>query len=141
MQFRVPQFIEVEDKLFGPLTFRQFLYLIGCAALAFVIWTLIPIKFIALLLALPVLAFGVALAFVQINNKPFLFTLEAAFNYYIKSKLYIWKKVPKIGNVEKVEEEEEVSTSSLFVPRLSESKLKELSWGLDVYDTNKQSPD
>ncbi len=140
MQFRVPQFIEVEDKLFGPLTFRQFLYLIGCAALAFVIWTLIPIKFIALLLALPVLAFGVALAFVQINNKPFLFTLEAAFNYYIKSKLYIWKKVPKTGNVEKVEEEE-VSTSSLFVPRLSESKLKELSWGLDVYDTNKQSPD
>ena len=141
MQFRVPQFIEVEDKLFGPLTFKQFLYLIGCAALAFVIWTLIPIKFIALLLALPVLAFGVALAFVQINNKPFLFTLEAAFNYYIKNKLYIWKKVPKTGNIEKVEEEEEISTSSLFVPRLSESKLKELSWGLDVYDTNKQSPD
>jgi hypothetical protein len=88
-----------------------------------------------------VLAFGVALAFVQINNKPFLFTLEAAFNYYIKDKLYIWKKVPKTGNVEKVEEEEEINTSSLFVPRLSDSKLKELSWGLDVYDTNKQSPE
>jgi hypothetical protein len=29
MQFRVPQFIDIEDKLFGPLTFKQFIYLAG----------------------------------------------------------------------------------------------------------------
>ena len=27
MQYQVPQFIEVEDKIFGPLTFKQFLYI------------------------------------------------------------------------------------------------------------------
>ncbi|TSC80302.1 MAG: hypothetical protein G01um101429_152 [Parcubacteria group bacterium Gr01-1014_29] len=28
-QFQVPQFIEVEDKIFGPLTTKQFFYLLG----------------------------------------------------------------------------------------------------------------
>jgi PrgI family protein len=88
MKFRVPQFIDVEDKLFGPLTFRQFLYLLGAAALAFVIWSLIPFKFIAVMLAGPVLGFGVALAFVRINNRPFMNILEAGFIYFTKSKLY-----------------------------------------------------
>lgn len=138
MQFRVPQFIDVEDKLFGPLTFRQFLYLLGCSAIAFVIYSFIPFKFLGVLLAIPVFAFGLALAFIQINNKPFLFTLEAAFNYYIKDRLYIWKKVPKKGVVKKEEIVEESSTA--FLPKLSESKLKELSWGLDVYDSNSNSP-
>lgn len=139
MQFRVPQFIDVEDKLFGPLTFRQFLYLLGCSAIAFVIYSFIPFKFIGILFAIPVFAFGLALAFVQINNKPFLFTLEAAFNYYIKDRLYIWKKVPKKGVLKKEEEIVE-EQSGAFLPKLSESKLKELSWGLDVYDSNTNSP-
>jgi hypothetical protein len=139
MQFRVPQFIDVEDKLFGPLTFRQFIYLLGCSAIAFVIYSFIPFKFIGVILAMPVFAFGLALAFVKINNKPFLFTLEAAFNYYIKDQLYIWKKVPKKGVVKKEEVEEE-EISNAFLPKLSESKLKELSWGLDVYDSNNNSP-
>ena len=139
MQFRVPQFIDVEDKLFGPLTFKQFLYLLGCGAIAFVVYSLIPIRFIGFIFAMPIFAFGLALAFVQINNRPFISILEAAFNYYIKDRLYIWKKVPKKGAVKKEEVVEEEG-SDMFVPRLSESKLKELSWGLDVYDSNTNSP-
>ena len=141
MQFRVPQFIDVEDKLFGPLTFKQFLYLVGSGAIAFIIWSFIPIKFIALFFVVPVFAFGAALAFVKINSMPFLHVVEAAFNYYIKDRLYIWRKVPKKGVVKKESKDEIAETPSLFVPRLSESKLKELSWGLDVYDSNKTEPD
>ncbi len=33
MRFEVPQFIDVEDKIFGPFTFKQFLYLAGGAGL------------------------------------------------------------------------------------------------------------
>ena len=140
MQFRVPQFIEVEDKLIGPLTFKQFIYVVGSGAMAFVIYSLMPVKFLGIIFGLPALAFGIGLAFVQVNNKPLVFTLEAAFNYFRKNRLYIWKKVPKKGVVKKVEEEVEEEETS-FVPRLSQSKLKELSWGLDVYDSEKQSPD
>jgi len=35
MRFEVPQFIDVEDKLFGPLTFTQFVYLAGSGGISF----------------------------------------------------------------------------------------------------------
>jgi hypothetical protein len=37
-QFHVPQFIEVEDKIFGPLTLKQFLYVIGGAGIVFIMY-------------------------------------------------------------------------------------------------------
>ena len=42
MRFQVPQFIEVEDKIFGPLTLKQFLYTAGGAAVGFIIWSIFP---------------------------------------------------------------------------------------------------
>lgn len=143
MQFRVPQFIEVEDKLFGPFTFKQFIYMLGSGALCFIIWTFIPIKIIALVIVTPVAALGIALTFVEYNGKPFLFTLEAAFNYFLSSRLYIWKKTPKKKESSETDSAEDKSLSSqaVFTPKLSGSKLKELSWGLDVYDENKTTND
>jgi hypothetical protein len=142
MQFRVPQFIEVEDKLFGPFTFKQFIYMLGSGALCFIIWTFIPIKILALVLITPIAALGIALTFVEYNGKPFLFTLEAAFNYFLSSRLYIWKKMPKKKeSTEAASEDTALSSPTVFTPKLSGSKLKELSWGLDVYDENKNTND
>lgn len=138
MQFRVPQFIDVEDKLFGPLTFKQFIYLLGGGAVSFIIWELIPIKVIALLIASPFIGLSFALAFLQYNGKPFLFTMEAGFRYFIKNKLYIWKKEEKKKEASKKEEEKKEEPAP-FIPRLSNSKLKDLTWGLDVYDTQDSS--
>ncbi|MDO8492884.1 MAG: PrgI family protein [bacterium] len=131
MQFQVPQFIEVEDKIFGPLTLRQFLYLGGGVGISVVLYFLIPIKFLAILLAIPFVALALALAFYKINNKPFVFTLEAAFSYALKNKLYIWKKIPKKPQPKEVSEEN-LSIDQLISPRLSDSKLKDLAWSLDV---------
>jgi len=38
MQFNVPQFIETEDKLIGPFTLKQFLYLAAGGALLVFAW-------------------------------------------------------------------------------------------------------
>ena len=43
MQFQVPQFIEVEDKIFGPLTFKQFVYVLGGAGACYLLWRVLPI--------------------------------------------------------------------------------------------------
>nr|HPI66783.1 PrgI family protein [Candidatus Paceibacterota bacterium] len=72
MQFRVPQFIDIEDKLFGPLTFKQFIYLAGGAGLVFVIYKTIPLVF-AIFLMIPVAGLAAALAFYKPNGKPFIF--------------------------------------------------------------------
>jgi hypothetical protein len=130
MRFQIPQFIDVEDKIFGPFTLKQFIYLAGGASVALIGVTLFGL-FFGLLLSAPIVILGAALAFYKINNRPFIHTLESAFKYMTKDKLYIWKKTePK----EKPEEGGESSKkfSSLIVPNLSESKLRDMTWQLDV---------
>ena len=95
MQFQVPQFIEVEDKILGPFTIKQAIYLGGGIGVPVALYFLIPIKLIALILGLPFLGLGLALAFYRINGKAFVEIMEAAISFWLKNKLYIWKKTPK----------------------------------------------
>ena|SRR3989344_2220917 len=129
MRFQVPQFIEIEDKIFGPLTFKQFIYVAGGIGLAAVLFIFLP-KFLAVLVALPIAAFAAALAFYKVNGKPFVNMVEAFVKYTITSKLYIWKKEEKaiVGK----QSETERPVEQIHVPKLSRSKLKELTWNLDI---------
>lgn len=91
MQFEVPQFIEIEDKIFGPFTWRQFLYLGGGGALAVVLFfTTHWVVF--LLIGVPVAALAGALAFYPVNNRPFSFFVEAIYNYFRRQRIYFWKQ-------------------------------------------------
>src|ERR1035437_1141385 len=93
MRYQVPQFIEIEDKIIGPLTIKQFVYLAGGAGMSFIAY-----RFLTLLLALPVIAviivLSLALAFYKVNNRNFIELLESVFSFYTKERLYIWKKMP-----------------------------------------------
>lgn len=91
MQFKVPQFIDIEDKIFGPFTFRQFVYLVGGAGGLYLSFKLLPFP-ISAVLGLAILGFGLALAFYKYNEKPFIHFVEAFAKYYMRSRLYIWQK-------------------------------------------------
>ncbi len=130
MQFQVPQFIEMEDKIFGPLSFKQFIYLTGGAGLSFVIYKMLPF-FFAFMLIFPVASFSLALAFYKPNGKPFIRVAEAAVKYFFGGKFYIWKK--EKNRKVKTEEIDTNNIPEIQVPKLSKSKLNELSWGLDVH--------
>ncbi len=128
MKYQVPQFIEVEDKIIGPFSLKQFIYLVGGAGLSFIVYDFLPF-YIALLIIAAIIPFSLALAFYKVNNKPFIDFVESAFLFYTKQNLYIWKKEEKKAVKA---QEEEAEKRQVFVPRLSESKLKELSWSLDI---------
>lgn len=128
MRYQVPQFIEIEDKIIGPLTLKQFTFLVGGGGMCFVLYTFLPLL-IAILLMGIVVPLSLALAFYKINNKPFIDFLESAFVYYTKQNLYIWKKEEKKIEAQKATA---VEAEQVYVPRLSDSKLKELSWTLDI---------
>lgn len=136
MRFQVPQFIDIEDKIFGPFTFRQFVFLIGGAGMIFVLYKLLPL-WIGIFFILPIAGLTICLVFVKINSKPFIYYLEAAFNYYISSKLYIWKQ-RLVKKEEKQEEEVPAPTTVSNMPMLSDSRLKDLAWSLDVQDKQNQ---
>ena len=91
MQYQVPQFIEIEDKIIGPLTLKQFLYLAGPMAISFIL--LFTVKFgVWLLITLILGVAGMGMAFVKINGRPLLNFLTSAFWYYFNPKIFIWKK-------------------------------------------------
>lgn len=132
MRFQVPQFIEVEDKIFGPLTLKQFIYLVGAGGVVFILWTLLP-HFLAIIIGIPIVMLASALAFYKINNRPFVHILESAFKYAMGKRLYVWKKRESKKAKRKTVEEE--MTSPIYVPKLSESKLKDLAWSLDIKES------
>src|SRR3990167_7822711 len=86
-RYQVPQFIEVEDKIFGPLTFKQFIYLAGGGGLSLAFFTLLPF-WLAVIFIIPVAVFAAALAFYEVNVRPFIVVLEHAFGYLLGNKLY-----------------------------------------------------
>ncbi len=134
MRYQVPQFIEVEDKIFGPFTFKQFIFMAGGAGLCFIAYRSLPLLW-AILIMIPAGGFAAALAFYRPNNRPFINTIESAFNYFITQKLYIWRKIDKKIEPKTATEIIEATKSSLSVPRLSESRLKDLAWSLDINET------
>ncbi len=129
MQFKVPQFIDIEDKLFGPFTFRQFAYLAGGAGMIFVLYKVLPF-WIAVILIIPIAGLTLALTFYRINNKPFIYYLQAGISYAIGDKLYVWKQRLVKPTLKKEEPTPTPKTNT--VPMMSGSKLSDLAWSLDV---------
>lgn len=141
MQFKVPQFLDIEDKIFGPFTFKEFVYLVGGAGLCFIIYKLLGI-FLGGIPILIVAAFSIALARYRPNNKPFINMIESAFIYLTQSKLYIWERRKiKIDKEKKAEEEKKNAYKTRerleSEAKLGGNKLRDLAWSLDVLDLNK----
>ena len=89
-QYKVPQDVEADDKLLGPFSFRQFVYLMiagGLIALAVGLFQLFPL--LAILPLPPVLLFG-ALALPLKKDQPMETYLAAVASYYLKSHNRIW---------------------------------------------------
>lgn len=90
-QFVVPQFIEVEDKIFGPITVRQFLILLTGGIAIFISYRLADVALFAVLLAL----FGgtsLIFAFVKVNGQTFHYFLLNVFQTVKKPGRRIWYK-------------------------------------------------
>lgn len=137
MRFQVPQFIEVEDKIVGPLTGIQFIYVVGGGGFFVAMWLILP-QWLAVLVGGPVALLGAALAFLKINDRPFILTLQSGFEYLFKTKLYIWeKKKPKTTALEdiSIEAEKREEDPLKYVPAATSSKIKDLSWSLDIKES------
>jgi len=132
MRFQVPQFTEVEDKIFGPLTLKQFIYLAGGGGLSFLFYVIFPL-WLTVIFTTPVVVFVLALAFYKVNNQPFIKVVENALHYRSSSRLYLWKKgKPKDVTIKTKDLIGQPSSGGVYAPKLTNSKLKDLAWSLDI---------
>ncbi len=130
MRFQVPQFIEIESKIFGPLTLKQFIYLAGSAGIVFLLYISLPF-FLVILFGIPVAAVAIALAFYKVNNQPFIKVIENALRFSSTSKIYIWKK-QEVRKKAQTKSQALQASKQIYVPKLTKNKLRDLSWSLDI---------
>lgn len=136
MEYQVPQFIEVENKLIGPLTLKQFIYVAGTAGLCVVFILYLPTA-LGVILSIPVVVLGAALAFYKYNGKPFIEILEAGFNYYTGARFFLWrhdneKEIEESAAVRAAAAAEAAAAPPRAQPKLTRGKLSELAWSLDI---------
>jgi len=131
MQHQVPQFIDIEDKIFGPLTAKQFFYVLGGGAAIFIMYVSFQL-WLVIILGAPIVVFCGALAFLKINGRPFIKVLGAALGYATSGKLYLWKKINPPPTASPLDFKKGPGILAGGTPKLTQNKLQDLAWSLDV---------
>ncbi len=99
MQFQIPQFIDVEDKIAGPFTLKQLLTVVGAGVVSMIAFSVIPF-WGALVIAVVVFSVSLAFALIKVNGQPLPKIAVAAFFFVWNPKLYLWKRVAKEREIE-----------------------------------------
>ncbi|MCK4781857.1 PrgI family protein [Candidatus Parcubacteria bacterium] len=93
MQFQVPQFIEYETKIIGPLTLKQFMFLaITCAFLLAVYFLELLSLSKFLILAIIIGGATFFLVFWKVDGRPMLTVFKNLLLFTGSNKLYLWKR-------------------------------------------------
>ncbi|MEI7750075.1 MAG: PrgI family protein [Candidatus Moraniibacteriota bacterium] len=91
MMFNVPQFIDVEDKVAGPLTAKQLFWMMGMGAAILIVSTLFPGP-ATYIIAVPVVIVFVLLAFYRPNGQPLIAYVVQAFFFMFRPKVLMWRR-------------------------------------------------
>jgi len=133
MRFTVPQFIEYEMKIVGPLTFRQFIFVGIAGAIGFFLYyTLGKTNFFLFIVACFILGtVSIALAFLQIGGRSLPTILGNFLRFNLSPKIYLWRKkempvieFKKPTTAEVVEDEVELPLKIAEKSRLKKIKTK-----------------
>lgn len=92
MQFNVPQFIEVEDKIIGPLTLKQFLILLGGGLICFFYWSIFKTNAFFFVLLLPTVVLFAMIAFGKFNGRPLLSNIGSMIGFFFTPRLRIYQR-------------------------------------------------
>lgn len=101
MRYQLPQFIDSEDKIVGPLSLKQFLYLSGAAGVSMTFFFLVDF-WVWAILSIFIFGLGAAFALVKINGRSFSRVFLSAIAFYWKPQVYVWQ--PETPNLPKNEE-------------------------------------
>lgn len=131
LQFTVPQFIDIEDKIIGAITVRQFVILLVAMvfiAASFKIFSLTPF----ILISIFILAIAIIIAFVKINGAAFHFFILNIIQTFKKPRLRVWRKDDTLeGAMEFTVPSKPVEVAPIHHP-YSASRLSELSLIVDT---------
>lgn len=135
MLYNVPQYIDVEDKIAGPLTAKQLLWMFGMGGMLLIMWGIFD-KTTFYIAAVPVVLIFVALAFYRPYGQPLINFVIYSIQFIMRPKLYFWNReathdtTPKIAP-EIIKKQEKIG--------LTEDKVKMFAQVLDSEGKNSSS--
>jgi len=88
--YKVPQDVEADDKLIGPFSFRQFIYLIVVAMAIALAWGLAQLFVPLAIIPLPIIVFFGALALPLRKDQPMEVYMAAIVSFYLKPRNRLW---------------------------------------------------
>lgn len=131
MQYSVPQFLDVEDKIIGPLGVIQLVYFGAAGAVVFISAILFDTSlFVAV--SLPAVLAAAALSFYKPNGRPLLVYIANFFFFATRPNLYIWQRDAEKTLIKRAIKRESAQGKALISKPVSRSRLKELAWILDT---------
>jgi len=120
MQYQVPQFIETEDKIVGPFTFKQFVYITIPTIISTLLYFFAPISVFVILMVI-LMGLGATLAFVKTNGRPIILFFFAFLNSAYKPDVYILKAAISLFPGEH-KTKEEINKMSFFSRLFAKAK-------------------
>jgi hypothetical protein len=144
LQYKIPQNVDVEDKIFGPLSLRQFSWLVFGGFLAFMFYMLLAKVsfFLFILVDIPIVLFFAALAFYKINERPFELFIVSSLKTMLRPRRRIWMRTLEAHEVvappPSAESLKPASKAGLQEVR---SQLEELTMIVDTRGWGKSSED
>lgn len=141
MQFKIPQNVQMEDKIVGPLTLKQLMIVGAGGGVAYFIYVTVSKLYIlqfAIVCAAPIALLTLAIAFLKIHGLTFIQYVLAALEFYINPKKQIWEQgggevflsittpAPKNTNEKKQEQQQKA-------PMKDVATLETLAKSLDSY--------
>jgi hypothetical protein len=132
MQFVVPQFIDVEDKIIGPITTRQFIMGVASALLIFLAYKLADLV-LFVIEAILIFSFYVLVAFVKVNGRPFYYFVLNLIRSLKRPHARVWDKADTAFRAVPAKvKTEPAAAPSPARPKLAAGSLAQLSLLLDT---------
>lgn len=136
-QYQVPQFVDVEDKIFGPLDTKQFIMFIVAFLVIGGLWvTPLPPQ-VTIIIAIPILIFTILLAFYKINGHSFTWYLYSVARFFLTGKQFIWERRWEAENItlkkeDLAKEEKKNAPGATIKKAFDETRIQKLARILDT---------
>jgi hypothetical protein len=139
MRFQVPQFIERETRIAGPLTFKQFVLMAIAAGFVGLLYLALAKKsfFLMILLSATLVIGAFALAFVKVGGRPLPTVLGNLFGFLVETKVFLWKKkaLPPRIIWKQPDKKSGIAKPKSLIPELKiigKSRLKDIGTAIDT---------
>jgi len=137
LQYNVPQFIDKQDRVIGPLTIKQFMFLVIGSVLAGLMWPLTPNLVVFLIVAAPIIVIAILFAFVKIRGQTFTTFVINVVIFFLQPQLFLWSRDPDSHSeiivrksIKKTSKKEATASQD---KQFSQQRVEEIAWVLDTY--------